>query len=47
MKVTATGVTEETGIRIFELWQEYLRNVIQEGSEIDVRFVLENENGRT
>ena len=47
MKVMATGVTEENGMKMFELWLEYLKNAVEEGAEIDVRFTLENENDRT
>ncbi len=46
MKVTATGVTEEVGMKMFELWREYLKNTVEEGTEINVVFILEPEHGR-
>ena len=47
MKVTATGVDEEIGMRMFVLWCAGLE-VTQAGvDKIDVRFVLEEDNART
>jgi len=47
MKVTATGVSEGAGMHMFQTWLANLEESQAGETEIDVRFVLENENART
>lgn len=47
MKVTATGVSEATGREMFAVWVNALGNYKEDVGELEVHFVLEEENART